>query len=112
MRHFLLFIFILAAAHTSAQELDSLKREILLLREDVNQIQVNLETSKIKFKQGIAVATLGYSVTIAGGLMLGRKNDELGKILLVAGGVTGITGTILMVDAFRFLSPKKKRRSF
>lgn len=96
---------------TNAQSLDSLKLEILLLREDVNQIQLNLETSQARFKRGIAVATLGYSVTIAGGLMLGRKNDDLGKVLLVAGGATGITGTILMVDAFRFLSRKKKPKA-
>jgi hypothetical protein len=108
MKYFVLIAFVSLSLATNAQTLDSLKREILLLREDVNQIQLNLETSQAKFKRGIAVATLGYSVTIAGGLMLGRKNDELGKVLLVGGGATGITGTILMVDAFRFLSRKKK----
>lgn len=34
--------------------------------------------------------------------MLGRKQDELGKVMQVAGGVTGITGTVLMVDAFKY----------
>lgn len=34
--------------------------------------------------------------------MLGRKHDQLGKASLIAGGATGFTGTILMIDAFRF----------
>ena len=66
-------------------DVDSLKREILLLRADVDQIQLNLATSQKKFKTGIIIATIGYSVTIAGGLMLGRKYDDLGKVLLVTG---------------------------
>ncbi len=90
-------------------DIDSLKKEVLLLKADVSSIQLNLSTSKNKFKRGIAVATLGYTITIAGGLMLGRKQDELGKALLVVGGATGITGTFMMVDAFRYLSPQKKR---
>jgi hypothetical protein len=88
-----------------------LKKEILDLRTEVTNIQVNLWKSEKRFKTGIAVATLGYSVTIAGGLMLGRKRDDLGKALLIAGGVTGITGTILMVDAFKFLGRASRKKS-
>lgn len=83
--------------------MDSLKKEILALKSDIQIIQLNLVTGEKKFKRGIAIATIGYTVTIAGGLMLGRKNDDLGKVLLVSGGVTGITGTIMMVDAFKYL---------
>lgn len=90
---------------------DSLKREILQLRTDVDQINLNLATSQKKFKTGIVVATIGYSVTIAGGLMLGRKYDDLGKVLLVSGGATGITGTFLMTDAFKYLNRKNPRSS-
>jgi hypothetical protein len=90
----------------SPADLDSLKREILQLRTEVNQIQLNIETSQKKFRKGILVATIGYSVTIAGGLMLGRKYDDVGKVLLVTGGATGITGTFMMVDAFKFLAQK------
>ena len=108
---FIVIIFLLPATgfaqELPQQDLESLKRDILELRTEVNQINLNLDTSQKKFRQGIAVATLGYSVTIAGGLMLGRKNDDLGKGLLIVGGATGVTGTILMVDAFRFLNRKK-----
>lgn len=91
------------------QDLDSLKREILSLRVDVDNIQINLNTSKNKFKRGIAVATIGYAVTIAGGLILGQ-NEDLGKTLLVTGGVTGITGTFLMVDAFKYLGRTSRNK--
>jgi hypothetical protein len=101
----LLFIPFLSFAQTEHEpSLDSLKKEILQLRTDVDQIQLNLATSHKKFKRGILAATIGYSVTIAGGLMLGRENDDVGQALLIAGGVTGITGTILMVDAFKYLN--------
>lgn len=86
------------------------KKDLLAIRAEVENIQFNLGKSERRFKSGIAVATLGYTVTIAGGLMLGRKQDDLGKVLLVTGGVTGITGTFLMVDAFKFLGRAARRK--
>jgi hypothetical protein len=109
---FLLFIGIqtLGFAQSDTLDIDQLKREILLLQADVENIQINLETSQVKFKRGIIVATIGYSVTIAGGLMLGRKYDDLGKVLLVSGGITGITGTFMMADAFKYLRMAGQRK--
>ncbi len=71
---------------------------------------MSLEQSKAKFQRGILVATIGYTVTIIGGLMLGRENDEAGQVLLVAGGVTGITGTYMMVDAFKYLGRSRRKK--
>lgn len=109
----LCFLLVTVSVSYSQSDLDSLKREILSLKAEVDNIHLNLEKSKSKFQQGIFVATLGYSVTIAGGLMLGRQNDKLGQALLVAGGATGLTGTFLLVDSFKYLgrtrtSPRSK----
>lgn len=98
-------------AQTETKDVEELKKEILLLQADVENIQVNLTESEQKFKRGIAVATIGYTMVIAGGLMLGREKDDLGKGLLIAGGVTGITGTIMMVDAFKYLGRAGKKKS-
>jgi len=89
--------------HAQVPSQEQFTREVLELRSEVDWVKLNLGASEKRFKRGILVATIGYSVTITGGLMLGRKNDELGKALLVAGGATGITGTFLLVDAFKFL---------
>ena len=70
---------------------------------DVTQIQLNLGKSHKQFKKGMVLATIGYSVTIAGGLMLGRKNDDLGKTLLYTGGAAGLGGTFILLDSFKFL---------
>jgi hypothetical protein len=106
----LIFSTAVAAQQKSRASEDSLQQQILSLRGEVENIKLNLGLSEKKFKRGIAVATIGYSVTITGGLMLGRKNDKLGKILLVAGGVSGITGTILMVDAFKYLGRVNRKK--
>ncbi len=92
------------------QSYDSLVKQLTALETEVDEIQLNLETSKNKFKTSILIASLGYATTIAGGLMLGRKNDELGQGLLVVGGVTGTIGTYKMVDAFQYLTGKKRKR--
>jgi len=106
-----LFLFpVISFGQAATKDVEQLKQEILLLKTDVENIQINLSQSQNKFKGGILVATIGYTVTIAGGLMLGRKNDDLGKVLLVSGGVTGVTGTILMVDAFKYLGRAGKRK--
>lgn len=106
MKLYLILPFLLVSFVINAQQpadVEELKKEILKLKVDMQNIQLNLVKGEKKFKRGIFVATLGYSVTIAGGLMLGRKNDDLGKVLLVGGGATGITGTVMMLDAFKYL---------
>ena len=103
-------IIITHLLHAQTQSLDSLKAEIMKLDGRIQQVELNLETSQQKFRSGILIATLGYTTTITGGLMLGRKNDDLGQALLVVGGTTGVIGTYKMVDAFRFLTGSKKKR--
>ena len=114
LQHFFLMLVVLFLSTLSAfgqqqPNLDSLKYQILSIQSDVEHIHFNLEKSKSRFQRGILVATLGYTVTIAGGLMLGRENDKLGQGLLVAGGVTGVVGTYMLVDAFKFLGRTRKR---
>ena len=89
---------------------DSLKEAIINLDARVSEVELNLETSQKKFRSGILIATLGYTTTITGGLMLGRSNDKLGQGLLIVGGATGILGTYKMVDAFRFLTGNRRRK--
>lgn len=105
---FLPFCLIAQTALAQEKDLDSLKQEILELRTEVDNINLNLEKSRKKLRTGVLVATIGYTVTIAGGLMLGRENDSLGQALLITGGVTGITGTYMMVDAFKFMGRKRE----
>ena len=95
---------------TTPADVEQLKAKILLLREDVSRIELNLATSEKKFKKGILVATIGYSLVITGGLMLGRENDQLGQRLLIAGGVTGAVGTVLLVDSFKYLGRAGRKK--
>jgi len=108
-----IFLFLMSQSFfAQAQEkgdINELKQEILSIRADVENITLNLEKSKSKFQKGIFVATLGYTITIAGGLMLGRENDELGQGLLIAGGVTGGIGTYMLVDAFKYLGRVRRK---
>jgi hypothetical protein len=103
------FCFVLLSVSASAysqqtpSDVEELKKQVLSLQQNVDNIQLNLSTSEKKFKRGILVATIGYTLTITGGLMLGRQNDQLGQGLLIAGGVTGALGTVLMVDSFKYL---------
>lgn len=96
-------VFISYGQQGDSLRIEDLKQDILKLQADVDNIQINLNHSRKRFKRGILVATIGYTVTITGGLMLGRKNDELGKVLLISGGVVGGVGTVLLIDSFKFL---------
>ena len=102
-----LLIFISLAA--SSQSIDSLMKKLDQLELKTNEIDLRMEQTQKQFQSGILVSTLGYSITIAGGLMLGRENDQLGQVLLVAGGVTGVTGPYILVDSFRLLSGRRKK---
>ena len=104
-------LFITSAAQIKpTQSTDSLYAELLKIQADVDHIKLNLGRAEKRFRKGIVVSTIGYTTVITGGLMLGRKHDELGKALLVTGGITGVTGTIMMVDAFRFLGVASGRK--
>lgn len=79
--------------------LDSLKREILALQMDIDHVKINLNESKNTLKTGILIATIGYTVTIIGGQLLGTE-PELGEALLYAGGAIGVGGTVILVRGF------------
>jgi hypothetical protein len=107
---FMLVISLLInTAYAQQPSLDSLRTTILQMQADVQDIKLNLAKSESKFKRGIFVATLGYSTVITGGLLLGRKHDDLGKALLITGGVTGAIGTVLLVDSFKYLGRPLRR---
>ena len=115
-QRFLIISFLFLSFTAKAQQIpaseEDLKKQILELNERITQVQLNLEKSETKFKRGILVATIGYTLTITGGLMLGRSNDQLGQVLLVAGGATGAVGTVLMIDSFKYLGRAGKRRQY
>ncbi|SFN78490.1 hypothetical protein SAMN04488519_10246 [Algoriphagus ornithinivorans] len=82
---------------------DSLKRTILALDQEVYEVKLNLHQAQSQLKTGIFVATMGYTITIIGGQLLG-SNPDLGKSLLYVGGATGIAGTFVLVKGFKKLS--------
>ncbi|QCK15528.1 hypothetical protein [Mangrovivirga cuniculi] len=73
----------------------------------LSYLEDNLARMDKQFKTGAVMAAAGYTVTIIGGLMLGRENDDLGQGLLIAGGTIGLSGTIVLVDAFKYLGRSK-----
>jgi len=103
----LVFNFSAQAQSTQSLDIDSLKSEIFQMKSDVQQIQLNLNQAKKRFNTGIIVATVGYSVTIAGGLILG-ENADLGNTLLWTGGAIGVGGTFLLMQGFKFIGKAGK----
>ncbi|MGK7396193.1 MAG: hypothetical protein ACNS62_16570 [Candidatus Cyclobacteriaceae bacterium M3_2C_046] len=109
MRYLLLFTLLFFVHHPSKAQtalspnVDSLKQEILKVNLEMDHMQRNLVKSYKRLKTGVLIASVGYSVVIAGGLMLGRDNDQLGQALLVTGGVIGFGGGILIFDSFKFI---------
>lgn len=93
---------------TNLGDLDSLKREIIKLQLDVENVELSLQESKKTLKTGIFIATLGYTITIIGGQLLSTE-PELGEALLYTGGAIGIGGTIVLVNGFNKLDLRIKK---
>ena len=104
---FFLFLFCFSYGFAQGQspvsDQDSLKRSILQLDRDLRQVELNLYQSQRHLKTGILVATLGYSVTILGGQLLGTQ-PQAGKALLYVGGATGLVGTVILFKGFKKIS--------
>ena len=98
-----LAFFSAAAQSENLPSIDSLKRAIIELEQDVFEVKLNLHKSQQQLKTGILVATIGYTVTIIGGQLMGTE-PQLGKILLYVGGATGIAGTVILVKGFKKIS--------
>ncbi len=76
---------------------------MIQMDQDLYQVQLNLHKAQNQLQTGILVATLGYTVTIVGGQLLGT-NPELGETLLYVGGATGIVGTVILFKGFKKIS--------
>ena len=85
-------------------EFDSLKSVVFDVSNDIQEIDLNLKKAEKKLKLGILVSTIGYTVTIIGGQLLGGPNNDTGEVLLYTGGAIGITGTVLLFDGFKHFS--------
>lgn len=97
---FLIFCpFVSFSQRQPPASLDSLKREIINLKLDVQNVQLSITETKRTLKRGILVATIGYTVTIIGGQLLGTR-PQLGEALLYTGGAIGIGGTVILVNGF------------
>ena len=89
---------------SSALHPDSLRAEILRLRTDLDATRANLRTSHRKFRSGILVSGIGYSITILGGVLLGSSRySDWGQPLVVAGGVIGFSGALLLLNSNKFI---------
>ena len=94
------------AQTTESQSLnpDSLRSEILQLRTDLDVTRANLRTSHRKFRSGILVSGIGYTITIVGGVLLGSsKYSDWGQPLVIAGGAVGFSGALLLLNSNRFI---------
>jgi hypothetical protein len=108
---FFLFFGCLQAQNYEKPNLDSLVNAVVNLEKEIYEVKLNLHQSQKQLKTGIFVATLGYTVTIIGGQLLGTR-PELGEALLYTGGAIGIAGTVVLVKGFNKISlgpPKKPR---
>jgi len=101
---FLVLFSITSLSAQSSSSADSLKREILQLRIEVNNTQDNLAQYSKSFKRGILTSAIGYSIVITGGVLLGTERfGDWGQPLIFAGGVVGFTGGIMLYNSNRFL---------
>ncbi|EIM76169.1 hypothetical protein A3SI_11084 [Nitritalea halalkaliphila LW7] len=82
---------------------DSLVRAVSRLEMKQYETDLRLYQAKKQLKAGILVATLGYSVTILGGQLLGTR-PRAGETLLYVGGGIGIAGTVVLVNGFNKIS--------
>ncbi|MGY6559875.1 MAG: hypothetical protein ACXIT9_11415 [Nitritalea sp.] len=82
---------------------DSLVRALSRLEIRQYETDMRLYQAKRQLKAGILVATLGYSVTILGGQLLGTR-PRAGETLLYVGGGIGIAGTVVLVNGFNKIS--------
>jgi hypothetical protein len=102
------FFWVFTQLHVLAQSkdqasYDSLKRTLIQVDQELYAVQLNLHQAQSQLQNGILVATLGYTITIIGGQLLGTK-PELGETLLYAGGATGIVGTVILFKGFKKIS--------
>lgn len=74
---FFLFVYLGSGLHVQAQnnaQIDSLKREIMNMKVELEATQANLRLSHPRFKRGIFTSAIGYSIVIAGGIFLATKD--------------------------------------
>lgn len=90
-------------AQNNAQ-IDSLKREIMNMKVELEATQANLRLSHKRFKRGIFTSAIGYSIVIAGGILLGTDNlNDWGQPLIFAGGVVGFAGAIMLYNSNKYI---------
>jgi hypothetical protein len=98
----LIALFIIISSYASAQtDSTQLARRIYSLEKGVNHMAVNLDNAHYRFKQGTVCMVAGLAIAGAGA---GLINEKSGPYLMGAGGLIMIAGTILQIDANKFMA--------
>lgn len=102
---FFLFTSLVSFGQQSPYEgdIEDLKKEILSLKSQQQNTLQYMDKYRKRFNLGLIMATIGYTTVVAGGQLLGGSNDDLGSAMLYVGGALGITGTVIMIDAGKFM---------
>jgi hypothetical protein len=89
--------------------MEELKREILQIKEETRQMQLNLHKAHREFRTGTIFYAIGIGLTV---LLAGQENPSPGLVLIGSGFL--ITGGILHIDSHKHIGraglPLQRRR--
>lgn len=108
----LLAITLIISLSVKAQDLDSLKIEILLIKEEQQEMKMNLRAHQGQFKFGVGLSVIGAAILIVNNIQepSGEADKSKNKTMNILGGSVLVIGSYIQIDSHKWIGRAGRRR--
>jgi hypothetical protein len=78
--------------------------------ERINNIEQNIDAFYTNSRISHKCYFLSFGLTIAGAIISNIEDPKVGGVLIAAGGLSGIIGTVIYFDSYKFLNFKREKK--
>lgn len=114
----LFFVFISFSAFSQSAndsilrfEHEKLKEQLLNQQQQVDNMELAMTKYYIQNRNSQLLSVIGATLYVAGAIGMSVNQDASSVVLLAAGSVTSIIGTVLYFDSYKYLDFRRKTKT-
>ena len=114
----LFFVFISFSAFSQSAndsilrfEHEKLKDQLLNQQQQVDNMELAMTKYYLQNRNSQLLSVIGATLYVAGAIGMSVNQDASSVVLLAAGGVTSIIGTVLYLDSYKYLDFRRKSKT-
>jgi hypothetical protein len=112
MKNLTLILLLIPSLALCQADLDSLRKEVLTIKAEQQNIKLNLEKSHLQYRKGTAAIIAGAGLFAIGGPIIEMDNslkDDFPEFIIICAAITSV-GIVLQIDSHKYLRINRRSK--